>query len=291
MSKIMIIPKNLEMIKELVNQSDAFLIGIERLSVNLPCYFTFDEVVEIVNYLNKHQKEVFIALNKNIRNSELPLLEETMKKLKDLKIHGVFYYDMAVVNLWRKHAFQYDLGWAQEHFATNYDTCNYWKKLGVNYTLLSTEITLKEITEIIQNSEMKFVLPLFGYLPMFASFRHLVNNYLDYFGIEKASDTYYMEREGQKYLVIDDKEGTFVYSSNIINGLLEAVKLREVGLDYILLNSFNIDDEKFKVVVSMFKEATMENAEELDKQISSMFDNVDKGFLYTETIYKVKRNE
>lgn len=291
MTKMMVIPKNFEMIKKLVDKSDAFLIGIENFSVNLPTFFSLEEAKEIISFLNNHEKEVFISLNKNIKNSELENLEEIMFKLNDFKIQGVLYYDMAVVNLWKKHRFKYDLVWAQEHFATNYNTCNYWKKMGINYGLLSTEITLDEIIEIIKNSKMKFILPLFGYLPMFASFRHLVNNYLDYFEKEKISNSYYMEKEGKKYMVIDDNHGTFVYSSNIINGLLESVKLKEVGLSYILLNSFNIDDEKFEEVVTMFNEVTIENSEELDKKIYEMFNNVDKGFLYTKTVYKVKENE
>ncbi len=289
MSKTMIIPKNLEMIKNLIDKSDAFLIGIDGLSVNLPNYYSFDEIIGIVKYLNDNNKEVFISLNKNIKNSELSVLEKTMIKLNDLKIQGVFYYDVAVVNLWKKHSFKYDLVWAQEHFATNCDTCNYWKNLGINYALLSTEITMDEIIEIIKNNDMKFILPLFGYLPMFASFRHLVNNYLDYFDKPKQSENYYMKKEGKIYPVIDNKRGTFVYSGNIINGLAESVKLKEVGLDYILLNSFNIDDDKFLKVVMMFNEINIQNSKELDKQIFDMFQNVDKGFLYKETVYRVKR--
>ena len=130
-------------------------------------------------------------------------------------------------------------------FVTNYYTCNYYKELGINYGLLSTEITLEEIIKIIKNSDMKFIMPVFGYLPMFASFRHLVNNYLDYFDIDKTSNNYFMEKEGKTYQVIDEDNGTIVYSNNIINGLAETVKLKEAGLDYILLNSFAIDDDKF----------------------------------------------
>ena len=91
MSKTMIIPKNLEMIKNLIDKSDAFLIGIDGLSVNLPNYYSFDEIIGIVKYLNDNNKEVFISLNKNIKNSELSVLEKTMIKLNDLKIQGVFY--------------------------------------------------------------------------------------------------------------------------------------------------------------------------------------------------------
>lgn len=290
MSKIMIIPQNREMIKKTLDKSDAFLIGIKGLSTNLPSYYNFEEAVEIVNYLNNKNKEVFISLNKNIKNNELDQLEEIMIKLNDLNIQGVFYYDVAVVNIWQKHSFKYDLVWAQEHFVTNYDTCNYYKDLGVNYGLISSEITLEEIIEIIKNSEMKFILPIFGYLPMFASFRHLVNNYLEYFDIGKTSNNYFMEKEGKKYKLIDEDNGTIVYSSNIISGLAETPILKEAGLNYFLLNSFGIDEDKFFNIVTLFNEVNKDNSDELDKQAFEMFGNIDKGFLYKETVYKVKKN-
>lgn len=291
MSKIMIIPKDRKMIEKVIDQSDAFLIGVKDFSINLPNYYLLDEIIDLVTYLNQNNKEVFISLNKNIKNEELAALEEIMIKLNNLKIKGVFYYDVAVINLWKKHSLNYDLVWAQEHFVTNYYTCNYYKELGINYGLLSTEITLEEIIKIIKNSDMKFIMPVFGYLPMFASFRHLVNNYLDYFDIDKTSNNYFMEKEGKTYQVIDEDNGTIVYSNNIINGLAETVKLKEAGLDYILLNSFAINDDKFLKVLKLFNEVDSNNNERLDNQIFEMFDNADKGFLYKETVYKVKKNE
>ncbi|MDD4282886.1 MAG: U32 family peptidase [Bacilli bacterium] len=291
MSKIMVIPKDRNMIEPLLDISDAFLIGVEGLSINLPVYFKIEEIIEIVEYLNNKNKEVFISLNKNIKNSDLPIFEEIMIKLNNLNIKGVFYYDVAVINLWKKNTLNYDLVWAQEHFVTNYDTCNYYKNLGVNYGLLSSEITLEEIIEIIKNTDMKLIMPAFGYLPMFASFRHLVNNYLDFFDKEKKINNYYMEKEGKKYPVIDEYNGTIVYSGNIINGLSEIVKLKEVGLDYILLSSVQIEEAKFLKVVAMFNEVNIDNKDILDSQIYEMFDNIDKGFLYKETVYKVKKSE
>ena len=43
MTKLMIIPKNKEF-DELINDSDAFLLGIENMSINMPIYFNIDEI-------------------------------------------------------------------------------------------------------------------------------------------------------------------------------------------------------------------------------------------------------
>ena len=135
MSKIMVIPNSKEAIKELINDSDAFLLGVKDLSVNLPIYFTIEELEPIIKLLNEYNKEIFIALNKNMHNSDLDYLKEVMNLLSDYKINGVFYYDIAIVNIYNDNKFNYDLVWAQEHLTTNYHTCNYWYDFGLNMFL------------------------------------------------------------------------------------------------------------------------------------------------------------
>ncbi len=291
MSKIITIPKNKEMIKSLLNDSDAFIIGVEGLSINLPFYNTLDEMVEIIQYLNNNNKEVFISLNKNMLNKDLNSLEQTLLKLNELDITGVLFYDMAIINLKEKLNLNLELVWAQEHFVTNYDTTNYWYNFGVKYALVSGEITYDEIIEIRNNTKMKLIVPVFGHLPMFASIRHLVNNYLDFFDINKTNNQYYMKKEGRLYPIIDNSDGTFVYSANVLNGLEESIQLKGQNIDYLLLDSYNIDNQIFLEIVKMFKTINDKNVSQYDQKINQLIKNTDKGFLYKETIYKVKKYE
>lgn len=291
MSKLITIPSTRDQIKDLVDITDAFLIGVEGLSVNLPVYFSFEELKEIIEYLNLHNKEVFINLNKNMHNADLEPLEKVMSELNTLDIAGIFYYDIAVINIHTRLGLKYDLVWGQEHLSTNYYTCNYWHSLGVKYALISSEITLEEINEIKQNSDMQLIVPIFGYLPMFVSRRHLVKNYLEYFSLQDTSLINYIEKEGHIYPVIDDNNGTGVYSANILNGLEESLLLKEQKIDYLLLNSFNIDKVEFESILSKFYHLKKENMEDFSKKIDMLLDKpTDKGFLYKETVYKVKNN-
>lgn len=292
MSKIMVIPNSKEAIKELINDSDAFLLGVKDLSVNLPIYFTIEELELIIKLLNEYNKEIFIALNKNMHNSDLDYLKEVMNLLSDYKINGVFYYDIAIVNIYNDNKFNYDLVWAQEHLTTNYHTCNYWYDFGAKYVFISGEITLDEIKEIKQNTKAKLIVPIFGYLPMFVSKRHLVKNYLDYFNLKDKSEINYIFKEGNKYPITDDNNGTSVYSANILNGLEESLILREEKIEYLLLNSFNIDVYQFKKVVNIFKNINDTNKKDMIEEINEIIkEPTDRGFLYKETVYKVKNNE
>ena len=132
----------------------------------------------------------------NVKDDKLTLMmknclpKEKVKKilieLDNYKIKGVLYYDVAVLNIYRSLKLKYDLVWGCEHYATNYNTINYWHSFGVNYAYLSSDITLQEIIDITKNTKSKLMVNLFGYLPMFVSKRHIVKNYLNYFKDRKS---------------------------------------------------------------------------------------------------------
>lgn len=283
MSKKLIIPSNMKMIKRFKNKVDGYILGVDGLSVNMPYYFKLTEVLDIIK--KNSDKEIFVSLNKNMHDNDLENLKDTLLKLDKTNVKAVIYYDISIVNLKQELELNLELVWNQEHMTNNYFTINYWKEHGVNYTWLSNDITIKEIKEIKENVDSKLMIELFGYVPMFTSYRHLINNYLKTFNLKEKKE-YYIEKEGKSYSIVDDERGTTVYSSNILNGLYESVELND--FDYIILNSYNIDEDCFEIVVELFNNVNDKNKEEYKKIISNMFEKTDSGFLYKETVYKVK---
>ena len=57
------------------------------------------------------------------------------------------------------------------------------------------------------------------------------------------------------------------------------------------INSFDINIEDFIIVINLFRDVNEFNASEFEEKINSMFENTDRGFLDTKTIYRVKKNE
>lgn len=281
MSKILIIPNT----KQLKYNVDGYILGIENLSVNMPIYFNINEVKEIIK--NNPKKEIFISLNKNMFNEDLDYLKEILLELNNLDIKGVLFYDLAILNLKEKLNLKYDLVWNQEHLVTNYETINYYYNFNVKYACLSNEITLREILEIKENTDSKLMIMLFGYIPMFTSKRHLVNNYLETFNINDNSKINYIEKEDKTYPIIDDNIGTTVYNSHILNGIEEYLKIKEHNIDYIILNSFEINDDDFIKIIDLFKNVNSDNIEQYKSEIEEMCKTTDTAFLHKETVYKV----
>ena len=280
--KILTYPKNIDEINKTKDLVDGFIIGIKDMSVNANMY------IEDLNILKNINKDIFICLNKNMHNGDLDKLKEILIELNKYNIKGVLYYDVAVLSLYKSLDLNYDLVWAQEHLTTNLSTINYWNDFGVNYTYLSSDITEDEIIEISKSTKSKLIVNLFGYLPMFVSKRHIVKNYLEYFKLDDNSSVNYMTKESKTYPIIDNNTGTSVYSANILNGITTSLN---IDVDYIVLNSFDIELDKFISVIEMFRSVNSDNATEYEEKINNMFSNVDNGFLNTKTIYKVKKDE
>ena len=289
MTKLLVIPSNLKIIEEINNYCDGFIIGVENFSVNTPLTLSLNEIKNVVEKYS-NSKDIFVSVNKNIHNEEINNLIEVLQFLDSLSIKGIIYYDIAVVELKKKLHLKSDLVWNQEHLTTNYATCNFWQKFGVDYAYLSSDITLQEICDIKKNTSVKLLVTVFGYLPMFASYRHLVDNYLKTFSLSESSG-YEIEKEGKSYKIVDNHLGSFVYSSSILNGISEYLQLKNNNIDYIVLNSFQIDDTNFTKIVKLFAGANEKNVNESSKQIEEMYPNCDRGFFYKETVYKVKNNE
>lgn len=283
MSKIMILPTK-DNIDDVAKYSDAILVGVENLSVNMPDVYTIAEVKDLCN--KYQEKDIFVIVNKNMHTKDLEDLKETLKELDVLGLKGIFFYDISVVQYKIELNLKTPLVWSQEHLTTNYATMNYWHPKGIDYAYVSSEITLDEIKTIKKETPINLIVPLFGYLPMFVSKRNLVNNYKEYFNIEDDSKTYEIEKEDRKYPIDNNNLGTVVYSSSILNGLEEFEQLENIGISYITLNSYRIPRDKFVEVAKLFY-----MREYKSNKIDNMFSNTDKGFLYKETIYRVKKNE
>ena len=264
------------------SNADAFILGLNDYSVNTSSY-SLDEIKDIVN---NSDKEIFVAINKNIHNNEIELLEEYLIELSKMKIAGIFYADVSLIEINKEHNLNLNLIWSQEHLTCNYHTINYWLNEGAKGVFISNDITKREILEIASNvNALKFV-QVFGYVPIYVSKRHATDNYLKAFNIDnKDKEFNYIYKEEAYYPIVDSKNGTEVYSNNILCSLNEVKEYNNI--DYGIINFFNIDHDEEKII-NIFKTVTDNNLEEYNSFIKDNFKNIDSIFLYNETIYKVK---
>ncbi len=269
--KVAAVIQSIDQAWKIKNLVSAYLVPINDFSINYTKTFSLKEVFS----LTKTEKEIFLIVNKNIHNSELGDLEKLLLEIENFGISGIVYYDISLINIKRKLRLKTPLIWGQEHMVTNYKTINYWYSKGADYAYLSSELTKKEIDEIIEKSKAKLFINVFGYVPMFTSRRHLINNYLEYFDLQAENKSKLIYKEGNYYPIVDTPYGTTVYSNYVLNMLDQDFSL----VDYIVFNSELIKEEDFYDVLFKYKNGK-----------NNYKFPFEYGFLYKETVYRVKKD-
>lgn len=281
---------NRKNIHDYLDYTNSFIIGLKDFSINYQEY-TIDEIRKLKeDYPNI---EIFISINKNIFNSDLVLLEKILNELSSLNIQGVLFYDLSVLSIVNKNKLNIPLVWAAEHMTTNYNTCNYYSEKGVDFVLLSSEITKEEIEEIKERTNIKLISYFFGYPDVSFSKRKLLTNYFLYNNLDKEKDWYMISSDDDnKYLIKESKLGTRILYGKVMNGIKPFYELRDI-VNYGILNEELMDHDIFIKALKVFKELN-ENKIDVEKANNIIIDLVnsdDTVFYYKKTIYKVKNEK
>ena len=264
---------------------DGIILALKDLSIQSIKYYTLDEIKVIrEKYPNL---EIFIKINKNIFNKDIEVLKESLIELDKLNINGLFFYDLALIQLKKELNLNINLVWDQTHIVNNYKTCDYYYNLGVKYALLSKEITLEEIKTIINKSKITSMVEVVSVPTIAFSKRKLLTNYYKSINKEYKDNIEVIEKvSNNKYIVIEDKNGTSFYDSNITNGTSLIKDLYKMNCEYIIMREYKIP--KFKELVNDTKtyiDNKCSDSNYIDKY-KVLGDNTN--FFYKETIYKVK---
>ena len=272
MKKILVQPNGYENLEDILNKDiDGIILPLKDLSVNSSIYFTIEE---IKNILNKTSKEVCILINKIMHNEDLNNLESSLIALKKINISKIFFYDLSVMNISKRINLKTELVVFQDHLNASLYSNNFYKRRGINYAVITNDITKDEINEISKYNNLMLI--SYGYLPIFYSRRYLITNYLKYISKDKTSDIYYIKNKEDKYPIVEEKYGTTIYTKEPINLINE---INNINVEYIILNANLTNREDFISI--------------LDKYINNTIDS-DKyyqGFINEKTVYKVEDYE
>jgi len=287
--KLLLIPEELSNLESYIDRGcNGIIIGLKDLSTN---YDVALDLNQIKILREKYPSiEIFIAMNKNFFNEELPKVEESLKELDKININGVLYYDLSVVYLRNKNNLKLDLVWNQTHMVTNYNTCNYYFDKGVKYGLLASEITCSEMVEIKKKTSMKLFSFVLGYPIMAHSRRRLLTNY--YLSQNRKYDDSLkkINEHDKEYIVIDNNNGTCIYEGDIINGTSYINDLKNSGIEYGIVHGFNIEEGLLEKLVLLTREVIDNNSAVALDEIKNLIGN-NTGFFDKKTIFKVKKDE
>lgn len=240
----------------------AFLFPLEGYSVG---YNTFSlEEIKNVEVSNK-----YLLINRVLDCDSIDSLKEILVNLSD--ITGIVYEDIGINNLVNSLNLDLELIHFQNHFGTNLDSVNFWLDRA-DSIFISNEITKEEIVNIVSNANKSVCLHLYGYNQVMYSRRLLLTNWSNEFKVDyKNTNVISDVATGVKFRAFENEFGTVMYSENIFNGK----------------DIFGLNNVKYYYINTMLipHEQVIEFLSSIDRDFVS---GEDDGFLYKETIFKLK---
>ena len=267
-----------------LDKVDGIILPLDGYSVEATCFFSLEEIKKIVS---SNKTKVFIKINKNLMNEDIEKVSEILIELDKLGVNGILFYDLAILELKKELNLGVDLVWNQTHMVNNYKTCNYYFNKGCKYALLGKEITLEEITEIIEKSDITSMVEVISRPSVAFSKRHLITNYYKDLGKDRSDELIIHEKiTDSDYHLIEDSNGTSFYLDIVTNGTGIIKDLFENNCQYIIMREFGVDS--FEELIKDTLNYISNNCIDTDyvSKYKKLGDSTN--FFFKKTIYKVK---
>ena len=207
----------------------------------------------------------FIYINRIFDNKgidELKELKETI--INNVNIKGVIFDDLGVLNIFKDTKLEKIL--YLSHFLSSTLEVNEYLNY-VDSVILSTDVTLEELKSISDNAIKKISLFTFGLVSTMYSRRYLVTNYTKYHNLE-STNKIIVKNGSNEFILYENEYGTMVYHDHY----LYDEKLFDIDSKYYFYHPIFLNNQEVLNV--------------LDGNLKDI--KTDTGFLYKETIYKVK---
>lgn len=250
MSTYLIIPKNKDLNILKAKGFNSFILPLNTYSIGFNVYFNVEEINELSN-----KENIYIMINRFIHKDDLINIEKVLKAIEIERIKGIFIEDLGLLSFIPKEKVII----YQNHMINNYNSINYFNKLGFNNIVINNELTISEIKDIRKNTNSNLYYFLVSKNILLYSKRKLVSNYFKNYDLKQDKNSYKIkEIISKKELVVseEEKESTIV-NNDIFCGNKYIEELEK--LDYLIINLSNIDDSDIEIILDNYKNNNLYN--------------------------------
>lgn len=256
---------------------DGWIVNIFGLSCYYDHLYSLEEIESIVDIAHRQNQKVYVNAKKIIHEQDIDKVTYLVKELEKIGIDYYIYGDVAFLEIVENLQIKAKLIYQVATYMTNKYDINEMLKDN-NSVVVSTELSLEEMKEIVNDTPKELYLHAFGYYPIFHSRRELISNYLIYRNREIDSEANYdvvEELRKTHYPIEQNENGMVVYLDGAYN-LTEELVFFENAMAILLSKFISLEDYQ-KVLEIYANNGNYQELENLNIVLS-------KGLLYEQSI-------
>ena len=203
--------------------ADAAYVGGKDFSLRSKAgNFDLEDLKEARKISLELGKKLYIALNIFPHNRDLENIIEYLENLDAIRVDAMIISDPGIIYLAKKHAPNIPIHLSTQSNTLNWASCQFWQEQGLERVVLGREVSMNEIAEIHEKTDVEIEAFVHGAMCMAYSGRCMLSMYMtgksansgscthpcrwEYYVVEKQRDDQFMPIE-------EDERGTYIFNS------------------------------------------------------------------------------
>ena len=252
-------------------------------------HLSLDDIKDINRYCKDNSKKIYVVIDNFISEEEKMHLNEYFDFINDLDVDGIYFHDLGIMDIAKSYNMTSKLIYDGKTVLCNSLDTAFILNQGIDSVVLSREITLKEIQDIIHKNAGRVDLQIFGHLRMSYTKRKFLKNYFkqinkEYDYLNKESLYLIEEKRDYKMPIVEDENGTYIYTDYILEMFNEINDLKTYLKRGIIDTLFIEDDSLLIQVCRDYKRITADNKSFIIETLHHNYQyNHSSGYLYQRT--------
>ena len=140
--------------------------------------FTYEQMAEGVAFAKAHNAKVYVAANMVTHEQNQKGAGEFFRALRDVGISAVIVSDPALIEICATEAPGLPIHLSTQASATNVETLEFWKEEGLERVVLAREVSMAEVAEIRQHTDVEIEAFIHGAMCISYSGRCTLSNHM-----------------------------------------------------------------------------------------------------------------
>lgn len=236
------------------------LFGLRAFSEN----FDEPEIKQGIALAHQAGKRAYVTINIFPHNEDLKALPDYLSFLHESGVDAAIIADPGVYRVARRVTPGLPLHISTQANNTNWESVLFWQDLGVSRVVLAREVSLADIREIRERTEVELEAFVHGAMCISYSGRCLMSNYFTGRDANRGECAqpcrwkYHLVEEtrpGQYFPVLEDEKGTYFFNSKDLCLLPHLPDLAAAGLDSFKIEGRMKSIHYVATVVSVYRQA------------------------------------